>query len=298
MASKTSAAPGKRRRIGLPRLKSGEPHLLFHHCSPDRSLGLTIIVRSDARRGAGSGRFGAVSRIRRGRGLGARADRERVGTNIRGDTLAVATAMSPVEFLDGVAPHALGFRETAIQELVPFEVFVKESEQALVGGELSTEFVNVLQMPPGSGDLSDYQFFFFGDWVISAIEVIANPVEIEIRGGILFRKGRCCCWRRHEFVSFRLQNSRRDGDFVRDGPEVVERRRDVGCEHPSIAEGKTCWVEVWTTRESLTALDRASVAREHIEATGMVITNEQTGVQHTNPAIKIEAESRRQFMQG
>jgi hypothetical protein len=46
---------------------------------------------------------------------------------------------------------------------------------------LRAELVDALQVLPGSGDLSDDQFFFVGDWIVGAIEVIAYPVEIEIR---------------------------------------------------------------------------------------------------------------------
>ena len=151
----------------------------------------------------------------------------------------VATAMGAVEFLDSMAPHALGFGEVAIQVLVGFQILVEESDQAVFGCELRAELVDVLQVPPRSGDLGDDQFFFVRNWLVGAIEVIAHPVELETRGGVPFRLNHCCCLRRHEFVSFRLQHSRRDGDFVLHGLEVIEGRRDVGCEHPSAGEGSS-----------------------------------------------------------
>jgi hypothetical protein len=90
--------------------------------------------------------------------VGARAAGARTG-RFDGTVLTLEARVLPrwpgprrraLEFLDGVAPHALGFGEAAHEELVLFEILVEEAEQALGGRELGAEIVDLLQVQLGA----------------------------------------------------------------------------------------------------------------------------------------------------
>ena len=49
--------------------------------------------------------------------------------------------------------------------------------------------------------------------------------------------------------------------------------------------------------EACRALDRVNQAREILKAEGLVVTTPTTGARHEHPAVRIESQSRAQFLQ-